>query len=289
MLYLKKFYFSGRNTLSLGAEMKAAKRTCPEGVVHFMEKVKENLVKEKSEIQEKRERNEFNLNLEEMLEAGLHFGHQTTKGHPKMAPYIQGAKNSIHIIDLNKAREKFEEALRFIKELIIQEKVLFFVGTKIQAKKIIKEVAKECGFPYVTERWLGGTFSNFDVMKKRVDYWKELERKRDSGELEKYTKKERLEIEDEMKKLDMKFTGIKNMERLPDAIFIIDMENEKIAVREARMKGITVIGICDTNVDPRLADYPIPASDDAMSSIRYILEKVKEVVLKTKEESKRKK
>lgn len=220
------------------------------------------------------------LDVEEMASAGLHFGHKTSKTHPKMAPYLFGIRNAVHIIDLEKTKEKLEEALKFIKELVSEDKVLLLVGTKVQAKDLVKSAAMECGLPYVYNRWLGGTFSNFGIIQKRVAYFKDLESKKAVGELEKYTKKERLGFDKEIKDLEIKFGGIKNMGKLPDAIFVCDMIEDELAIKEAKMKGIKVIAICHTNVDPTLVDYPIPASDDAMSSIKYILDKIKEVVLK---------
>lgn len=240
-----------------------------------MEKTKKKLIRKTKE-------DEFNLNPDEMLRAGLHFGHRATRGHPKMAPYLQGVRNTVQIIDLEKTVEKLKEALKFIQGLIGEGKVLIFVGTKIQAKSLVRETALDCGFPYVVERWLGGIFTNFEVMKKRVEYLKDLEKKKETGELEKYTKRERQMLEEELKKLRTKFEGIKELERLPDAIFVVDMKKDNLAVKEAKMKGIKVIGISDTNVDPSLADYPIPANDDAISSVKYILEKVKGVILNAK-------
>jgi small subunit ribosomal protein S2 len=224
----------------------------------------------------------FELNIEEMAKAGLHFGHRTSKCHPKMEPYLAGVKNTIHIIDLEKTAQKLKEALKFIQELISENKILLIVGTKIQVKNLVKEFATELNLPYVNERWLGGTFTNFEVIKKRIDYFKDLEKKRAEGSLEKYTKKERANIDQEIRDLETKFGGLKNLERLPDAIFVLDMRKDETAIREAKRKGIKIIGIAHTNVDPSLADYPIPASDDAISSVKYILEKVKEAILKTK-------
>jgi small subunit ribosomal protein S2 len=150
----------------------------------------------------------------------------------------------------------------------------------------VKEVAIACGLPYVGERWLGGTFTNFGVMKKRVEYMKELEQKlADSEIMQKYKKKEKAEMEQELRELKLKFEGIKNLEKLPDAIFVFDMKKDALSVKEARVKGVKVIGISDTNTDPSLADYPIPANDDAISSVKYIAEKVKEVILKTKDKA----
>lgn len=221
---------------------------------------------------------DFKLDTEEMARSGLHFGHRTSTIHPKMMPYLYGARNSVHIIDLEKTKEKLAEALKFIQELISENKVLLLVGTKVQVKDMAKDLAKEFGLPYITERWLGGTFTNFEVIKKRVDYYKDLERQKAEGELEKYTKKERANIDQEIKDLETKFGGVKDLEKLPDAVFVLDMKKDFLAVKEAREKGVKVIAISDTNVDPTLVDYPIPANDDTVSSVKYILDKVKEAI-----------
>ena len=231
-----------------------------------------------AEVKEKTKKVDFKLDTEEMAQAGVHFGHRTSRVHPKMQPYLYGVRNTVHIIDLEKTKEKFEEALKFIQELISENKILLLVGTKIQVKDLVKEIAKDCSLPYVNERWLGGTFTNFEIIKKRIEYFKDLEKKKAAGELEKYTKKERAKIDQEIRDLEIKFGGIKNLEKLPDAILVLDMKKDEAAVKEARMKGVKVIGISDTNVDPTLADYPIPANDDAISSVKYILEKIKEVI-----------
>jgi len=222
----------------------------------------------------------INLDIEEMAKAGLHFGHATSKFHPKMTPYVFGVRNGVHIIDLEKTKEKLKEALKFIQQLVAENKILLVVGTKFQIKDLVKDFAKAFGFPYVTERWLGGTFTNFPVIKQRCEYLKELEQKLQNQELmEKYTKKERKEMEKKLQKLETKFGGIKNLERLPDAVFIIDMKKDELAVKEARRKGVKIIAISDTDSDPTLADYPIPANNDAISSVKYILEKVREAIL----------
>ena len=222
------------------------------------------------------------ISIEEMTRAGLHFGHRTSRINPKMKPYLSGIKNSVHIIDLEKTQQKLKEALSYIEGIVSEGKVLVLVGTKIQIKDFVKEVAEECGLPYVSERWLGGTFTNFETIKKRIDYFKGLEAKKKSGELEKYTKKERANFDKEIKGLQVKFGGIKDLTQLPEAVFVLDMRKDILAVREARNRKVKVIGIADTNVDPNLADYPIPANDDAVSSLKYILEKVKEAVLNSK-------
>jgi len=235
-----------------------------------------------AEDKEKSKKDEFGISPEEMAKAGLHFGHRASRVHPKMKPYIFGVRNTVHIIDLEKTAEKFREALGFIKNLISENKTLLFVGTKVQIKDLTRDVSKECDLPYIVERWLGGTLTNFKTIEKRLEYFKELERKKEKGELKKYTKKEQAKIDHEIKNLEIKFGGIKNMEKLPEAVFILDMKKDNLAIKEARKKGVAIIGIADTNVDLTLADYPIPANDDAISSVKYILEKVKEVILKTK-------
>lgn len=232
---------------------------------------------------------DFGISVEEMAKAGLHFGHKSSKIHPKMKPYLHGVRNGIHIIDLEKTKEKLGETLKFIHELISENKVLLVVGTKVQAKKLVKDFAKECGLLYVSERWLGGTFTNFGVIKKRINHFKDLEDKKTKGELEKYTKKERGKIDSELKGFERKFGGIKDMEKLPDAIFVLSMEKDNIVIKEAKDKNIKIIAVSDTNTNPTLVDYSIPANDDALSSIKYILEKAKEVILKAKSKAKTKK
>lgn len=224
----------------------------------------------------------FGINLEEMLKAGLHFGHSPSKRHPKMEPFLFGVRNGIYIIDLERTAEKLETALEFIQNLISEGKNLLFLGTKIQIKELIKETAKECNLPYVVERWLGGTFTNFDIIKKRIEYYKELEKKKKEGELEKYPREEKIKFERSLQELEKKYGGLKDLEKLPEAIFIVDVEKEKIAIFEARKKGIKIVAICDSDGDPTLVDYPIPANDDSITSVKYILDKVKGVIKKAK-------
>ena len=226
----------------------------------------------------------FKIDPMEILKAGVYFGHKTTKINPKMAPYIAGTKNGVHIIDVEKSAEKLEQALKFIQEFRASGKNLLFIGTKIQVKNLVKNIAEEYDLPYVNEKWVGGAFTNFKEISKRVEYYNDLEKKKKEGGLEKYTKKERAEIDKEIQRLEKNFGGIKKMSQLPEAIFVLDMKKDNLAVKEAKMKGIIVIGIADTNVDPTLADYPIPANDDAISSVKYILDKVVDVLKKTKKE-----
>jgi len=220
----------------------------------------------------------INLNIEEIAKAGLNFGHRVSRLHPKMKPYIAGIKNNVHTIDLEKTAKEFEKALKFISTIVSEGKILLFVGTKIQARELVKNTAKSCGMPYVIERWLGGTFTNFKTISRRISYFKELENKKASGGLEKYTKKERLMFDRELESLRKKFEGIKNLEKLPEAVLILDLKKDLTCQREARRKEIKIIGIVDTNIDPTLADYAIPANDDAISSIKYILDKVGETI-----------
>jgi small subunit ribosomal protein S2 len=236
----------------------------------------------KEKTSSKVKKDDFKLDLEEMAQAGLHFGHRTSRVHPKIKPYLYGVRNTIHLFDLEKTKEKLKEALKFIQEIIAENKTLLIIGTKVQVKDLVKKTAEEYGLPYVNERWLGGTFTNFDTIKKRIDYYKDLERKRKEGELEKYTKKEKAKFDQELKNLEIKFGGIKNLERLPDAILVLDLRKDAFSVKEAKMKGVKIVGIADTNVDPTLADYPIPANDDAISSVKYILEKVAGAIKKSK-------
>jgi small subunit ribosomal protein S2 len=228
------------------------------------------------------EKNDFKIDIEKMTQAGVHLGHRTSRFHPKMKPYLYGTRNTIHVIDLEKTAEKLNQALEFIGQIISEGKVLLLVGTKIQIKDMVKKTAEECGLPFISERWLGGTFTNFETIKKRIDYFKDLEKKRTQGELEKYTKKERADIDKELRDLEIKVGGIKNLTKLPEAVFVMDMRKDNLAIKEARKKNVKIVALADTNVDPSDADYPIPANDDAISSLTYILEKVKEVVLKNK-------
>jgi small subunit ribosomal protein S2 len=237
-----------------------------------------------AQTKDKNKKLNFEIDPLEMVKAGLHFGHKTSSIHPKIKPFLFGARGGVHIFDVEKTSEKLKEALEFIQTTISEGKTMLLVGTKIQARRIVEETAKECGLPYVVERWLGGTFTNFETLKKRIDYFKDLENKKLTGELEKYTKKERADFDKELEILRMKFEGLRNLKALPDVIFLADMKKDILAVREAKIKGLKIIGIADTNIDPTLADYPILANDDAMPGIRFILDKIKEVVLKSKPE-----
>ena len=209
--------------------------------------------------------------LEDMLGAGVHFGHKTSKWNPKMEQYIFTVRNNVHIIDLEKTLKKLKKALEFIQKIKKEKGIIIFVGAKIAVKEITKQSAEECKMPFVTERWIGGTLTNFKVISKRLKYYRDLEKDQETGELKKYTKKEQHDFGVKLQRLNQQFGGIKNLIKLPDALLVIDTNKENLAVKEARMKGIPIIGLCDTNADPTLIDYPIPVNDDAISSLKLIL------------------
>jgi len=220
------------------------------------------------------------VDMREMLENGVHFGHSKSRKDPRMDKYVFGSKRGISIIDLQKTMEELERAIEFIKKLKKEQKQILFVGTKKQAKKLVREVAEKCEMPFVEERWLGGTFTNFSVIKKRAQYLKESQEKMVSGGFEKYTKLEQLKKSEELEKLEKKMGGIKIMSELPGAIFVTDIKTDEIALKEAISAGIPVIALVDTNVNPETVDYPVPANDDAISSVRLMLEYVGTAIVK---------
>ena len=220
--------------------------------------------------------------IEEMLKAGMHFGHRTSKWHPNMEPFIFGARNGVHIIDLVKSRKMLEGALEFIQKFASEGKIILFVGTKMQVKKPLKNMALEIGMPYVTEKWLGGCLTNFSVIKKLIKKYKDLLSDKSAGKLEKYTKKERLDIDREIQKLELKVGGMIEMNRLPDAVFVWDIKTEKTAVEEAKKKNVPIIAVCDTNTNPKGINYVIPSNDDATKTIKIILNVIKETIQKSK-------
>ena len=225
---------------------------------------------------------DIKLSVEEMEKAGVNFGHKVSKLHPKMKEYVSGMKNGVHLFDLEKTAKELTKALTFVSKIVSEGKNIVFVGTKIQLKAIVQQAALECGVSYVTERWLGGTFTNFETIQKRVNYFKDLEKKKETGDLAKYTKKEQLNFDREIAKLKVKFDGIRNMSKLPDAVFIFGLDKDLTCAKEAKRKGIKIVSIVDTNVNPDIVDYPIPANDDAISAVRYIIDNVKEVIMTSK-------
>ncbi len=222
------------------------------------------------------------ITMRGMLEAGVHFGHQTRFWDPKMKPYIYGARNKIHIINLDKTLPLFNDALSFIRRVAARNGKILFVGTKTSANNIIKEQAERCGMPYVNYRWLGGMLTNFKTVKQSIKRLHELEAMRDDGTFEKLVKKEALMREREMIKLERSLGGIKNMDSLPDALFVIDVGHEKIAIKEANNLRIPVAGVVDTNNNPAGIEYIIPGNDDALRSIELYVSSVADVILECK-------
>jgi small subunit ribosomal protein S2 len=218
------------------------------------------------------------LTMKELLEAGVHFGHQTKRWNPKMQKYIFGERNGIYIIDLQKTLKKFREAYAFVRDLAAGGGTLLFIGTKKQAQDTVFEEATRCGMFYVNQRWLGGTLTNFATIRKSISRLKKLEEMKETGEYERVPKKEALELEREREKLDKALVGIKAMEQLPSAVFIIDPRKEKIAVAEAQRLGIHIVSIVDTNCDPTGIDYPIPGNDDAIRAVRLIASRIADAV-----------
>jgi small subunit ribosomal protein S2 len=216
--------------------------------------------------------------LIDMLKAGMHFGHSAGRWHPKMGPFIFGERGGVHIIDLEKSQEMFSRALEQVKAIASRGGVVLFVGTKTQAKSIVKKYAQTCGMPYVVERWLGGTLTNYGQIKQSIKRFKMLKDQRDKGELRKYTKKEQLMIQREIEDMEKRLGGIENMTKVPEAMFVIDIRTERTAIREANDTGTQVIGVCDTNVNPEGIDYIIPSNDDAVRTIELLTRLVCEAI-----------
>ncbi len=219
------------------------------------------------------------INMKQLLEAGVHFGHQTRRWNPKMKPYIFGARNGIHIIDLQKTVRLIRIAYDFIVRTVADGYPLLFVGTKKQGHESVVEESERCGMFYVVNRWLGGTMTNFQTIKKSIARLKELEQMKEDGSINRYTKKEILKMDKELFKLERNLGGIKNMDELPGAVFVVDPKREKIAVREAKKLGIPVIAIADSNCDPDEIDFIIPGNDDAIRAIRLICSKVADAAI----------
>jgi small subunit ribosomal protein S2 len=216
--------------------------------------------------------------MKELLEAGVHFGHQTKRWNPRMKEYIFGERNGIYIIDLQKTLKMFKEASKFVQDLAAEGRIILFVGTKRQAQDAIAEEAQRCGMFYVNQRWLGGLLTNWVTVQKSVKRLKELDEMATDGRYDLLPKKEVIKLERERKHLQANLAGIKNMTRLPDAIFVIDSNKEQIAVRESRKLGIPVVAVVDTNCDPSEVDYVIPGNDDALRAIRLFTSKISESI-----------
>jgi len=219
------------------------------------------------------------ITMKELLEAGVHFGHQTKRWDPRMKEYIFGERNGIYIIDLQKTLKMFKEASKYVTDLAAAGKVILFVGTKRQAQDAIAEEANRCGMFYINQRWLGGLLTNWVTVQKSVKRLQELDEMATDGRYELLTKKEVIKLERERKHLQANLAGIKNMRRLPDALFVVDSNNEAIAVKEARKLGIPVVAVVDTNCDPTVVDYVIPGNDDALRAIRLFTSKISDSVI----------
>jgi len=225
----------------------------------------------------------LNVSLEDLLKAGIHFGHLTRRWNPKMRKYIFMQRNGIHIIDLKKTKEGLERAYQAMRDISAEGGKVIFVGTKKQAVEVIQSEASRCGMPYITERWLGGTLTNFSTIKKSIRLLENLEKMVVDGTAQKMTKKERLQIDREIAKMKKVFAGIREMKRIPAAVYVVDTRKEEIAVKEARKLGIPIFAIVDTNCDPDVITYPIPGNDDSTKSIGLITRILADAVLEGRE------
>ncbi|MBQ1843104.1 MAG: 30S ribosomal protein S2, partial [Lachnospiraceae bacterium] len=219
------------------------------------------------------------ISMKQLLEAGVHFGHQTRRWNPKMAPYIYTERNGIHIIDLQKTVGLVDEAYNAIFDIVQQGGTILFVGTKKQASETVAEEATRCGMYYVNERWLGGMLTNFRTIRSRIDRLKKIEKMAEDGTFDVLPKKEVANLKKEQEKLTKNLGGIKDMDRIPDAIFVVDPKKESLCVNEANKLGLTIIGIADTNCDPDELDYVIPGNDDAIRAIKLIVSKMADAVI----------
>ena len=238
--------------------------------------------KHKTQAEVKNQMEETNMSvisMKQLLEAGVHFGHQTRRWNPKMAPYIYTERNGIHIIDLQKYVGKVDEAYKAVSDIAADGGTILFVGTKKQAQDAIKTEAERCGMFYVNERWLGGMLTNFKTIQSRIKRLKEIEAMQEDGTFDVLPKKEVIALKKEMDKLQKNLGGIKDMKKIPDAIFVVDPKKERICVQEAHTLGITLIGIADTNCDPEELDYVIPGNDDAIRAVKLIVSKMADAVI----------
>ena len=223
------------------------------------------------------------ISMKQLLEAGVHFGHQTRRWNPKMKEYIFTERNGIYIIDLQKTVKKIDEAYYFVRDLVMDGKSILFVGTKKQAQESIEQEAKRCEMFYVSQRWLGGMLTNFKTIQSRVQRLRAIEKMEEDGTFDVLPKKEVIALRKELEKLEKNLGGIKDMKKLPDAIFVVDPKKEHICVQEAHALGITLIGIADTNCDPEELDYVIPGNDDAIRAVKLIVSKMADAVIEAKQ------
>lgn len=212
----------------------------------------------------------------DLLKAGVHFGHRTSRWHPKMKPYIFGVRNGIHVIDVEKTQAALESTLSYVEELTARGGSILFIGTKGHIQSLVEKYATESGMPYVNTRWLGGTFTNFPQIERLIKNYLDLKDKREKGELKKYTKLEQLQLDRKIDELEEKIGGISILKKLPEAIFVLDVRHDKTAIVEAKKRGIKVIAVCDTNVNPILIDYVIPANDDSIQSLTMMTRLISE-------------
>ena len=226
------------------------------------------------------------VSIKSLLAAGAHFGHQTSRWNPRMKKHIFGARDGIHIIDLEQTADMLSKACAFVRDLVAKSGDIIFVGTKRQAKDTIEEEAKRCGMPYVNQRWLGGMLTNFATIQARIDYLVRLEDRRERGEFEYLTKKESLKLGKEIDRLNRQMGGFKEMTKFPGAVFIVDPAKERIAIAESRRTGIPIVAIADTNCNPHELDYPIPANDDAVRAVKLICSRIAEAVIEGIEDRK---
>ncbi len=223
------------------------------------------------------------ITLKALLEAGCHFGHQARRWNPKMRPYLYDVRDGIHIFDLVKTKEGLEKAIEAVRKMAAEGKRIVFVGTKRQARAIVEEEAKKAGVPWISERWVGGTLTNWEQIKKNIDKLAEMTEKRKKGEYKKYTKKEQLLLDKEIARLQKFYGGLAGLEKAPEVLFVVDVKKEDVAVREAKKKEVPVIALVDSDSNPDWADWVIPANDDAVGSIKFIVEKIGEAVREGKE------
>ena len=224
------------------------------------------------------------ISMKQLLEAGVHFGHQTRRWNPKMRPFIFADRNGIHIIDLQQTVSRLNDAYKFVEQLAAEGGTLLFVGTKKQAQEAVAEEAKRCGMYFVNQRWLGGMLTNFQTIQSRIRYLRDLETRRDRGDFERLPKKEAQRLTDDINRLERTLGGIKDMRRLPNALFIIDTHKERTAVLEARRLEIPIVALADTNSDPDEIDYPIPANDDAIRAVRLLCSRIADAVIEGRRE-----
>lgn len=219
------------------------------------------------------------LTLEDLLQAGVHVGHKKSKWNPKMAPFVFGVRNGLHIIDVTKTLEKLNQAVEFLKEIVRGDGVILWVGARVQSRQLIEATARDLNMPFVVGRWIGGLFTNYKIIKERIKYFNDLDHKFAAGELSQYTKKEQLNFERKLKKMKKEMGGIKDLQKLPQVLFITDLGVEKDAMLEAKKCGIKVVALVDTSSNPELVDYAIPANNDAAASLEIIINSIKKELL----------